>query len=85
MDDHSNIPTFADTRDGALALINWQYDWDAVQKINQDLNDGTAQLIPDPQVAGVWGLVGPSGRVLAILYTKDADTEEADVFEDRYL
>jgi hypothetical protein len=72
----NDLKTFADTREGALALFRELAKADLVAKLEQGLAAGTLVLRPDPWVSGVWGAVRPDTlKVMAIIYLKDADFE----------
>jgi hypothetical protein len=74
--------TFADTREGALALIEYVLDEAYRTALLAVIEDGAARLVPDPEVSGVWGVLDARGKAKVVLYTAEADFEADEEWLD---
>ncbi len=74
---------YQDTRDGAVQCLTDNAAPEVVALAARRVADGTARWRPDPEVAGVWGLVPSTGdqmRALVVVYTADGDFTVSEAF-----
>lgn len=68
-------PTYSDTREGALMLLENEVDERIVTLVKEGLASGALALIPDPEHVGVWGIMAGLNREqsVMVLYCLEAD------------
>lgn len=78
-------PEFPDTEEGARALISEAMSEEAATALLARLDRGTAALVPDSAVTGVWGLIDTNYQARIVLYLIDGDFEADENWVDEVI
>ncbi len=83
-----NTPAYPDTRDGAIQCLTDIAHPDIAALAQRVVTEGTHTWIPDPAVAGVWGLVNVAdyrtgNTAVIVVYCTDGDLTVDEAFEGR--